>query len=85
MSKLQHKDFSHISTAAPACPYFVGNLIFGLDPLRIDHAQIIVDTPQNHPALRRALAFRTLKEARGETVNSPRLILTALSQVEGAA
>ena len=85
MSKLQHNDFSLKSATAPDCQYFAGNLIFGLDPLRIDHAQIIVDTPQNHPALRRALAFRTLKEASGETVNSQRLILTALSQVEGTA
>jgi hypothetical protein len=85
MSKLQHKDFSLKGTKAPDCPYFIDNLIFGLDPLRIDHAQIIIASPHNHPALRRALAFRTLKEARGETVNSKRLILSALSQVEGTA
>ncbi|MBU2867838.1 hypothetical protein [Pacificibacter marinus] len=85
MSKLQHTDFSLKGAKAPDCPYFVEDLIFGLDPLRIDHAQIIVATPQNHPALRRALAFRTLKEARGETVNSQRLILSALTQVEGTA
>jgi hypothetical protein len=85
MSKLQHKDFSLTGTKAPDCPYFIDNLIFGLDPLRIDHAQIILGAPHNHPALRRALAFRTLKEARGETVNSKRLILSALSQVEGTA
>ena len=85
MSKLQHTDFSLKGAAAPDCPYFVGTLIFGLDPLRLDHAQIIIDTPQNHSALRRALAFRTLKEARGETVNSKRLILSALTSVEGTA
>ena len=85
MSRIQHTDFSLKGRTAPDGPYFVKDLIFGLDPLRIDHAQIIVDTPQNHPALRRALAFRTLKEARGETVNSNRLILSALSQVGDSA
>ncbi|SEL23994.1 hypothetical protein [Pacificibacter marinus] len=85
MSRIQHTDFSLKGRTAPDGPYFIGNLIFGLDPLRIDHAQIIVGAPHNHPALRRALAFRTLKEARGETVNSKRLILSALTSVEGTA
>ena len=85
MSRIQHTDFSLKGRTAPSAPYFVNNLIFGLDPLRLDHAQIILGAPHNHPALRRALAFRTLKEARGETVNSKRLILSALTSVEGTA
>lgn len=61
------------------------DLIFGLDPLRVDHAEIIATNPEHYPAGRRAIAFRTLKEARGETVD-PALIRKAFGlSVVGAA
>ena len=57
-------------------------LIYGLDPLRVDHAKIIATDPARHAPLRRALAFATLKEARGETVNRKRMIAAAMATSE---
>lgn len=54
-------------------------LIYGLDPLRADHAAIIIDTPEHHSAMRRALAYATIKTARGETVNRRQMIADALA------
>ena len=55
-------------------------LIYGLDPLRVDHAKIIADNPQDHAPLRRTLAFATLKEARGEVCDRPRMIRATMAQ-----
>lgn len=74
----------HLQSTPPHVGSYQG-LIFGLDPLKVEHAKMIVDEPQHHTALRRALAFRTLAEARGKTVNSNRLILMTLKQTEGSA
>jgi len=54
-------------------------LIYGLDPLRVDHAQIIINTPEAHTPMRRTLAFATLKEARGETIDRARMIAATLA------
>lgn len=54
-------------------------LIYGLDPRIPDHARTILKTPENFPPLRRALAFATLKEARGETFDRSRMIRDALA------
>ncbi|ATG47617.1 hypothetical protein CEW89_08540 [Celeribacter ethanolicus] len=54
-------------------------LIYGLDPLRVDHAKIIAANPEDHPAMRRALAFATLKTARGETVDRKRMIAAVMA------
>lgn len=55
-----HRTKSRLGPNAP--------LIFGLDPLDIDHARIIISDGANHSPARRILAWRTLKEARGETI-----------------
>lgn len=54
-------------------------LIYGLDPLRVDHARIIIHTPERHTPMRRALAYATLKEARGETIDRNRMIASVMA------
>ncbi|WP_417245982.1 hypothetical protein [Celeribacter sp.] len=55
------------------------SLIYGLDPLCVDHARIILSTPERHTPMRRALAFATVKTARGETIDRKRMIATAMA------
>lgn len=54
-------------------------LIYGLDPHIPAHARIILDTPDKFSPVRRALAFATLKQARGETCDRSRMIRDALA------
>lgn len=42
-------------------------LIFGLDPLKERDARHIATNGEDHSPARRALAWRTLKKARGQT------------------
>ncbi|MGE9292107.1 MAG: hypothetical protein ACQKBW_00715 [Puniceicoccales bacterium] len=55
------------------------SLIYGLDPLCVDHARIILSTPERHSPMRRALAFATVKTARGETIDRKRMIATVMA------
>jgi hypothetical protein len=55
------------------------SLIYGLDPLCVDHARIILATPERHSPMRRALAFATVKTARGETIDRKRMIATVMA------
>ncbi|MDO6722616.1 hypothetical protein Q4560_05010 [Celeribacter halophilus] len=55
------------------------SLIYGLDPLCVDHARIILSTPERNSPMRRALAFATVKTARGETIDRKRMIATVMA------
>lgn len=54
------------------------DLIFGLDPLNADHAALIVTDCGNHTPLKRALAWRALKAARGRGTRKSRVIAQTL-------
>jgi hypothetical protein len=54
-------------------------LIYGLNPLCVDHARIILSTPERHSPMRRALAFATVKTARGEAIDRKRMIATVMA------
>lgn len=76
----------HPQSTPPHESNYLG-LISGLDPLKVEHAQMIVGKPRQHSPQRCVLAFRTIKESRGETV-SPDFINQALrtaTQIGGAA
>ncbi|WP_417257376.1 hypothetical protein [Celeribacter sp.] len=48
-------------------------LIFGLDPLNIDHAKIIVQNGTEQPRGRVAVAWRTIMEANGTRLDGDKL------------
>ncbi|MGJ8561709.1 MAG: hypothetical protein ACSHX3_15875 [Litorimonas sp.] len=71
--------------AIKPAPYAYSGLVFGFDPLKITDAKHIIAHPEDFTPARRALAFRTVKQARGETV-SPDIIRDAFGiQIGGAA
>lgn len=69
----------HSSTNANTPEPHGNSLIYGLDPLCVDHARIILSTPERHSPMRRALAFATVKTARGETIDRKRMIATIMA------
>jgi hypothetical protein len=71
----------------PTAPHAYNGLVFGFDPLKITDAKHIVQHPNDFTQTQCVLAFRTIKESRGETV-SPDFISQTLRtaiQIGGAA
>lgn len=63
----------HISKYANAPEPPGHGLVYGLNPLRVAHARLILIDGANHSPARRIVAWRTLKEARGETIDPMKL------------
>jgi hypothetical protein len=84
---MEHNMQNVQTKSIPTAPHAYNGLVFGFDPLKIADATHIVQHPNDFTQTQCVLAFRTIKESRGETV-SPNFISQALRtaiQIGGAA